>query len=172
MDPRPADGSAVADEGVDCLVALDAGTGSGRCVVYDARGRPLATAREGFHYRSFPHPDVPFVRGFDLDPAAFWQTVAGCARSALATLPALGTARIRGVAATTARACVLLDRAGEVLYAGPNLDARAPSRASGAAGVRVRRLHAATGHLPAHLPLAAISGSASTAMRAGWHFSC
>jgi autoinducer 2 (AI-2) kinase len=135
--------------GVDCLVTLDAGTGSGRCVVYDDRGRPLASARERFHYRMFSHPDVPFVRGFDLDPVAFWQSLAGCARTALAALPA--GARIRGVAATSQReACVLLDRAGEVLYAGPNLDARATLEGFEVhQAFGVRRLHATTGHLPA-----------------------
>jgi autoinducer 2 (AI-2) kinase len=135
--------------GTDCLVTLDAGTGSGRCVVYDGRGRPLATARERFHYRMFAHPDVPFVRGFDLDPAAFWRTLAGSARSALAALPP--GARIRGVAATSQReACVLLDRAGEVLYAGPNLDARATLEGFEVhQAFGIRRLHATTGHLPA-----------------------
>jgi autoinducer-2 kinase len=133
----------------DCLVTLDAGTGSGRCVVYDARGRPLATARERFHYRMFTHPDVPFVRGFDLDPAAFWASLAACARRAVADLPS--GARIRGVAATSQReGCVFLDRAGEVLYAGPNLDARATLEGFEAQqAFGVRRLHAATGHLPA-----------------------
>jgi len=134
---------------VDCLVTLDAGTGSGRCVVYDGRGHPLATGRERFHYRMFTHPDVPFVRGFDLDPAAFWRSLAGCARSALAALPP--GARICGVAATSQReGCVLLDRAGEVLYAGPNLDARATLEGFEAhQAFGVRRLHATTGHLPA-----------------------
>jgi autoinducer 2 (AI-2) kinase len=135
--------------GADCLVTLDAGTGSGRCVVYDERGRPLASARERFRYRMFEHPDVPFVRGFDLDPAAFWQGLAGCTRSALAALPS--GIRIRGVAATSQReGCVFLDRAGEVLYAGPNLDARATLEGFEVhQAFGVRRLHATTGHLPA-----------------------
>jgi autoinducer 2 (AI-2) kinase len=134
---------------MDCLVTLDAGTGSGRCVVYDTRGLPLAQARERFHYRVIDDPNVPFVRGFDLDPAAFWGSLAACARRALGALPA--GARIRGVAVTSQReGCVFLDRADEVLYAGPNLDARATLE-----GFEVheklgtRRLHAITGHLPA-----------------------
>jgi sugar (pentulose or hexulose) kinase len=133
----------------DCLVAFDAGTGSGRCVVYDACGRPLASARERFHYRMFSHPDVPLVRGFDLDPGAFWGSLAGCARRALAELPP--GVRIRGVAATSQReGCVFLDRAGEVLYAGPNLDARATLEGFEAQqAFGIRRLHATTGHLPA-----------------------
>ena len=134
---------------MDCLVTLDAGTGSGRCIVYDAHGRPLAQSRERFHYQVLADPNVPFVRGFDLDATAFWESLATCARRALATLPI--DARIRGVAVTSQReACVLLDRAGDVLYAGPNLDARATLE-----GFEVheklgtKRLHAITGHLPA-----------------------
>lgn len=117
--------------------------------MYDTCGRPLAGARERFRYRMFSHPDVPFVRGFDLDPVAFWRSLAGCARAALGALPA--GCRIRGVAATSQReACVLLDAADEVLYAGPNLDARATLEGFEVhQAFGVRRLHATTGHLPA-----------------------
>ena len=117
--------------------------------MYDAHGRLLAQAREHFQYRVLDDPTIPFVRGFDLDPAAFWKSLASCAQEALAALPA--DARVRGVAVTSQRqGCVFLDRAGEVLYAGPNLDARAALE-----GFEVheklgtKRLHAITGHLPA-----------------------
>jgi len=136
---------------VDCLVTLDAGTGSGRCVVFDLTGRPLASAQESFSYRFFEDPDVPFVRGFDLDPAAFWAALARCARTALARLPT--GAQIRGVIATAQReGCVFLDAAGEVLYAGPNLDARGVAE-----GMEVQQrfdaaeLHAITGHAPPYI---------------------
>jgi sugar (pentulose or hexulose) kinase len=135
---------------VDCLVTLDAGTGSGRCVVFDAAGRLLAAAQEPFQYRLFDDPDVPYLRGFDLDSDAVWRGLAGCARRALASLPP--DARIRGVAATSQReACVFLDAAGAVLYAGPNVDARAALE-----GMEVQqrlgdRLHAITGHAPPYI---------------------
>ena len=58
--------------GIDCLVTLDAGTGSGRCVVFDRRGRPLASAQEPFVYRDFTDPNLPMLRGFDLDAPRFW----------------------------------------------------------------------------------------------------
>jgi autoinducer 2 (AI-2) kinase len=136
---------------VDCLITLDAGTGSGRCVAFDPAGRPLATAQEPFHYRIFADPDAPFIRGFDLDAGAFWAALARCARSVVSRLPA--DARIHGVIATSQReGCVFLDRTGEVLYAGPNLDAR-----SVAEGLEVlerlgdERLHAITGHGPPYI---------------------
>jgi sugar (pentulose or hexulose) kinase len=136
---------------VDVLVTLDAGTGSGRCVAFDAAGRPLASAQERFQYRVFADPSIPFVRGFDLDPVAFWGALAGCARVVVAGLPA--GARIRGVVATSQReGCVLVDAAGAVLYAGPNLDSRATAE-----GLELQerispeRLHAVTGHAPPYI---------------------
>jgi len=136
---------------VDYLVTLDAGTGSGRCVAFDLNGRPAAAAQEPFEYRSFSDPQLPFLRGFDLDAKAFWGALAGCARAVVRQLPAGG--RIRGVIATSQReGCVFLDRAGEVLYAGPNLDARAVVE-----GMELQekigsdRLHALTGHAPPYI---------------------
>ncbi len=136
---------------MDCLVTLDAGTGSGRCVVFDSSGRVLAAAQEPFHYRALTDPNVPFVRGFDLDPDAFWGALARCARGAVGRLPP--EARIRGVIATSQReGCVFVDRAGEPLYAGPNLDARALHE-----GIELQerissdRLHAITGHAPPYI---------------------
>jgi autoinducer 2 (AI-2) kinase len=136
---------------VDAVVTLDAGTGSGRCVVFDRTGRVLTKAQAPFVYRSFVDPDIPMVRGFDLDADRFWATLASCARQAVAALPA-GT-RIRAVVATSQReGCVLLDAAGAVLYAGPNLDARAAREALEAQSViPLDRLHAITGHAPPYI---------------------
>jgi autoinducer 2 (AI-2) kinase len=135
----------------DLLVTLDAGTGSGRCVVFDTRGRPVGAAQEPFSYRFFSDPDLPLVRGFDLDPVAFWETLGRCAREALAQLPA--GARIRGVIATAQReGCVFLDADGEVLYAGPNLDARAVVQGMEVQSrIAPERLHAITGHAPPYI---------------------
>jgi sugar (pentulose or hexulose) kinase len=140
---------------VDVLVTLDAGTGSGRCVAFDAAGRPLAGAHERFEYHVFADPDIPFVRGFDLDPDAFWGALARCTRTVVAALPA--GARIRGVIATSQReGCVFLGGDGEVLYAGPNLDSRAAAEGLELQErVPAERLHAITGHAPPYIfPLA------------------
>ena len=140
---------------MDCLAAIDAGTGSGRCVVFDAAGRPLAGAQEPLHFGIVQDPDFPMVRGFDLDPAGVWDILARCVRTAVAALPA--DARVVGVIGTAQReGCVLLDADDAVLYAGPNLDARAVRE-----GLELQqlmpmdRLHALTGHAPPYIfPLA------------------
>src|SRR6478735_9473454 len=95
----------------DLLVSLDAGTGSGRCAVFDTSGTLVASAQAPFSYRLLVDPDMPLLRGFDLDPVGFWAALGRCTRSALASLPA--DARIRGVVATAQReGCVFLDAAG------------------------------------------------------------
>jgi autoinducer 2 (AI-2) kinase len=135
----------------DVLVTLDAGTGSGRSVAFDLAGRPLASAQEPFRYSLFSDPSLPYLRGFDLDPAAFWGALARCARAVVSQLPA--GARILGVAATSQReGCVFVDRAGEVLYAGPNLDARAAAEGMELLErIPAERLHTLTGHAPPYI---------------------
>ena len=136
---------------MDCLITLDAGTGSGRCVALDARGRVLAAAQAPFDYHVFTDPVLPMVRGFDLDAGAFWAVLSGCARRVMAALPA--TARVRAVVPTSQReGCVFLDASGEVLYAGPNLDARAVAEGFDLeATIGAARLHAVTGHAPPYI---------------------
>ncbi len=136
---------------MDCLLALDAGTGSGRCVAFDPEGNVVASAQEPFSYHIFTDPVIPMIRGFDLDADAFWGALARCARAVVGRLPP--GARIRGVIATAQReGCVFLDADGGVLYAGPNLDARASME-----GMEVvqtcgaERLHAITGHAPPYI---------------------
>jgi autoinducer 2 (AI-2) kinase len=91
------------------------------------------------------------IRGFDLDPDAFWGVLARCTRTAVEALPS--GARIVGVIATAQReGCVFLDRDGTVLYAGPNLDARAVMQGMEMQQVVAPdRLHAITGHAPPYI---------------------
>src|SRR5262249_52859710 len=81
----------------------------------------------------------------------FWEVLGHCARTAIASLPA--DARIRGVSATAQReGCVFLDADGEVLYAGPNLDARAVMQGMEVQSrIAPERLHAITGHAPPYI---------------------
>jgi len=138
-------------DAIDTLLTLDAGTGSGRCVAFDLSGRPLASAQEPFYYRIFNDPNIPFLRGFDLDPRAFWGALARCVRSVIGQLPA--ATRLRAAIATSQReGCVFLDRQGDVLYAGPNLDARAVVEGMELQEkIGLERLHAVTGHAPPYI---------------------
>jgi sugar (pentulose or hexulose) kinase len=136
---------------VDAFVTIDAGTGSGRCVAFDAAGRILAKTQAPLTYRMIVDPALPMIRGFDLDADAFWGALVGCVRRTLEALPS--AAVLRGVIATSQReGCVFLDRDGGVLYAGPNLDARAALEGMEIVdAVPAARLHAITGHAPPYI---------------------
>ena len=140
---------------MDCILTLDAGTGSGRCVAFDAAGRVVAGAQEPITYRLFEHPTLPLVRGCDLDAEALWASLARCTRRTVQALPA--ATRVRGVVATSQReGCVFADRAGAVLYAGPNIDGRAVVEGLELeAQLGADRLHAITGHAPPYIFAAA-----------------
>ncbi len=129
------------------LVALDAGTGGGKCTVFDGTGRALASQREAWSYELIRDPAIPFVKGFAFEPAAFWAALCRCVQAALAAAH-VAPRDVAGVACTSQReGCVFLDAAGHEIYAGPNLDAR-----GFAAGMEVlgtlgpERLYQITGH--------------------------
>lgn len=109
---------------MELFVALDAGTGSAKCCVFDANGRLVARASEPWSYDIRDDPELPNVKHFSFDPQAFWSALARCVQR---SLQAVGAApgRVAGVAATSQReACVFVDASGREVYAGPNLDAR------------------------------------------------
>ncbi len=109
---------------MDLFVALDAGTGSGKAFVFDASGRQLAYAAEPWSYTVRDDPELPSVKHFSFDPQAFWEALCRCVQRALEQC-GRKPAEVAGVAVTSQReACVFLDRSGQEIYAGPNLDAR------------------------------------------------
>jgi autoinducer 2 (AI-2) kinase len=112
------------------LLALDAGTGSGRAVIFDETGKQLAAAqREWTHVEE---PGVPGSMKFDWDTN--WKIILDCIHEASAQVPALN---IVGVAATSMReAIVLYDEAGHEIWACANVDARAVRQVS-----ELRRTH-------------------------------
>jgi sugar (pentulose or hexulose) kinase len=106
------------------FVALDYGTGGGKCAVFDAEGRALACVREPWTYVEVALEQEGLGQGYAFDPQAFWGAVARCTREALARAQ-IDPAAIAGVATTAQRlGTVLLDARGRELYAGPNMDGR------------------------------------------------
>ncbi|CAQ83563.1 MULTISPECIES: autoinducer-2 kinase [Photorhabdus] len=102
------------------LMALDAGTGSVRAVIFDLEGNQIATGQAEWAHQ--PVPDVPGSMEFDL--VMNWQLACQCIRQALkkAELPACA---IQGVASCSMReGIVLYNRNGEPIWACANVDAR------------------------------------------------
>lgn len=107
------------------FVTLDAGTGGGKCVIFDAAGTVLGAHREPWSYEVRLNSELPIIKEFSFSAPAFWEILCRCVRGALA-MAAIDPREVAGVAATSQReGCVFLDAHGEEIYAGPNLDARA-----------------------------------------------
>jgi sugar (pentulose or hexulose) kinase len=131
------------------ILTIDAGTGSGRAVVFDLDGQVVASAHESWSYDIAPEGEIPFVRECSFDPEAFWAALCRCVRRVLCE-GSLGAAAISAVVATSQReGCVFLDDSGREIYAGPNIDARGAMEAFEAQErVGTQRLHEITGHAP------------------------
>ncbi len=116
------------------LLAIDAGTGSCRAVLFGTDGEQVATGQR--EYVHAEQPGVPGSRVFDT--AQNWRLIAECVREAMAVAHA-DPASVRAVSATSMReGMVLYDDAGDELWACPNVDGRAGAEsaelvASGAA---------------------------------------
>jgi autoinducer-2 kinase len=117
------------------LLAIDAGTGSCRAVLFTEAGTQAAAGQREWTHRE-PH-GVP--GGQDFDVHAGWQAIAACVQDALRAADATG-ADVAAVAATSMReGMVLYDADGREIWACPNVDSRAAAEAEelireGAAG--------------------------------------
>ena len=101
------------------LLALDAGTGSVRAVVFDLQGRQIAVGQAEWKHLSVEN--VPGSMEFDL--SVNWQLACQCIRQALAAAH-LSAADIQSVACCSMReGIVLYDRNGEAIWACANVDA-------------------------------------------------
>ena len=107
------------------LLAIDAGTGSCRAVLFTESGTQAAVGQREWTHRE--PPGVP--GGQDFDVHAGWQAIAACVRDALSAVGATG-ADVAAVAATSMReGMVLYDAAGHEIFACPNVDSRASAEA-------------------------------------------
>lgn len=107
--------------GDELLLAIDAGTGSVRALLFNADGDQLAVSQR--EYSHLPEPGVDGSRVFDT--TANWELIAGCVRAVIAAA-GVDAGAIRAVAATSLReGMVLYDAGGREIWACPNTDARA-----------------------------------------------
>jgi len=103
------------------VMAIDAGTGSCRAVIFDAAGRQVALAQR--EWRHDPEPGVAGSQVFDT--ANGWDLICQCTHEALAA-SGLRADQVVGVSATSMReGMVLFDDRGAELWACPNADGRA-----------------------------------------------
>jgi len=103
------------------FLAFDAGTGSGRTVLFDHNGVEIAAASQEWWHASDPR----FAGSMNFDTQGNWNALAHCCREVIAK-SGIQPEEIAAVSATSMReAFVLLDRNGTEIWACANVDARA-----------------------------------------------
>jgi autoinducer 2 (AI-2) kinase len=116
----------VTGHGGPYLLAVDAGTGSCRALLFSVAGEQVAVSlREWIHREP---PGVP--GGQDFDVTANWLLISACIRDALRIAGATGD-DVAAVASTSMReGIVLYDARGAEIWACPNVDSRAAQEAA------------------------------------------
>ena len=107
------------------VLAIDAGTGSCRAILFDTTGRQVAVAQ-----REWTHLSLPQYPGSQVfDTQVNWQFICSCIQQVLAT-PGITPDAIAGVSSTSMReGIVLYDREDREIWACPNVDSRAGEEA-------------------------------------------
>jgi autoinducer-2 kinase len=107
------------------LLAIDAGTGSCRALLFTTAGEQVSVS-----LREWVHREPPGVPGGqDFDVHANWSAIAACVRDALRQAGADGK-QVLAVASTSMReGIVLYDKLGAEIWACPNVDSRAMTEA-------------------------------------------
>lgn len=102
------------------LLVIDAGTGSGRAVIFDRSGNQIGFAQE--EWRHLPEEGVPGSMSFDVEGG--WALLRRCIAKALSNCGLTGR-DIAAISATSMReGIVLYDAAGEEVWSVANVDSR------------------------------------------------
>lgn len=135
----------------DCVIALDAGSGSGRTAIFDLQGNLLSSAAVDWTPR-VPE-DEPL--GAEFDPQEMWDVLCRTTKQAMAQA-SIRPQDVRGISATSQRdGVVFLDAEGHELYCGTNRDARGVLHAEEIAGQFGETIYRITGRWPLGLDAAA-----------------
>ncbi|GHV92910.1 autoinducer-2 kinase [Spirochaetia bacterium] len=104
----------------DYVMAIDAGTGSVRAVIFDARGNQIGCSAREWQHREDPR----YPGSMDFDWTANWGLACACTREVLAET-GVKAADIAAVSTTCMReGIVLYDAGGREIWACANVDAR------------------------------------------------
>ncbi len=103
------------------VLAIDAGTGSGRAVIFDREGHQIAVGQQEWEHAS----DARYPGSMTFDCKANWALLCGCIKTAL-TKAQITADQIKAVSASSMReGIVLYDSNGDELWACANVDSRA-----------------------------------------------
>lgn len=129
------------------LMALDAGIGGGRCVVFDTQGQYVSS-----NYREWTYNRPEGVSGaVEFNANEFWHILSEVIRKTVTELPG-GAEEIAAISATCMReGFVLLDKSGEEIYAAPPFDERGRALNATLGQEMGEQIYQTTGHWPASL---------------------
>lgn len=128
----------------DCVVALDAGSGSGRSAVLDLEGNLLGVATEDWA----PHVPEDAPLGSEFDPQEMWAVLSRTTRRALERAGVAPQA-VRAISATSQRdGVVFLDVEGQEIHCSTNRDARGVMHAEDIAQEFGEAIYPITGRWP------------------------
>lgn len=103
------------------FLTIDAGTGSGRAVIFDTRGKQISIGQKEWTHAS--EEGVPNSMGFDWERN--WKVLQECIKTAIFKAGIKATS-IKAVTATSMREGIILyDKDGQELFGVANVDARA-----------------------------------------------
>lgn len=103
------------------LMTIDAGTGSGRAVLFDLQGNQAAIAQEEWSHHG--EEGVPNSMNFDWDTN--WQLICRCIKKVISDVGAAPADILAITASSMREGIVLYDANGKELWAVANVDARA-----------------------------------------------
>jgi len=127
-----------------CFLVIDAGTGGGRCLIFDDMGNLLTVSYEEWNFNT--PPEIPM--GMEFNPNEFWKIICNVTKQALQNAK-LSPGQIQGVSTTSFReGFVLIDDNGGELLAVPAMDLRALSEGMSLKTKYGDKLYQITGHLP------------------------
>lgn len=108
------------------LLAIDAGTGSIRAVLFDLAGHQLACVQEEWEHKE----DKRYPGSMDFDWVYNWDLACGCIRGVLAD-SGIASEEIAAISTTCMReGIVLYDKDGQEIWACANVDARSTDEVS------------------------------------------
>ncbi len=103
------------------FLTIDAGTGSGRAIIFDTQGKQLGIGQEEWSHIA----EQGVANSMSFDTAANWKLLSRCIRHAI-SVARIKPEEIRAVTASSMReGIVLYDKAAAELFAVANVDARA-----------------------------------------------
>lgn len=104
-----------------CVLAIDCGSGGGRALIIDLGGSLLACAVREWQYET---PEDVGPMGKEFDAEQFWGIICSLVREAIGRAGILPEDILAVSSASQREGVVFLDREGNELYAGPNVDLR------------------------------------------------